>query len=314
MLRSTVLLAACLTGASLSGPGCAAPRESAAEADNAIYASRTTRDRIGRILAPVMINGQGPFRFVVDTGATHSVIAEHLAARLGLDTSKGNTVLVSGVTGSAQMTTVRVAQLQAGALRFDDHDMPVIGAVLPGADGILGIQGFHDKTLVVDFARDRIRIIDSRYYARGLLSVPVDLDFNRLLLAKANVSGVPVKAIIDTGAERSIGNMALREALRARRQRGVLPTMVGVQGVTAEIQEAELLTAPNIRMGDLRLSRVAISYGDLHVFDLWKLRDEPALLLGMDALGILDLIVVDYPRGQVHFKPRRTGVTIEKIR
>src|SRR5262245_56308313 len=49
------------------------------------FATRTTFDRIGRIVAPVMVNGQGPFKFMVDTGANHSLISTAIAERLGID-------------------------------------------------------------------------------------------------------------------------------------------------------------------------------------------------------------------------------------
>jgi hypothetical protein len=87
-----------------------------------------------------------------------------------------------------------------------------------------------------------------------------------------------------------------------------------VQGVTADVQTAELLAAPRVTLGELRLERVAISYGDLHVFDVWNMRDEPALLLGMDVLGVFDRVVFDYAASQVHFKPRVSGVSIRKVR
>jgi hypothetical protein len=74
------------------------------------------------------------------------------------------------------------------------------------------------------------------------------------------------------------------------------------------------MAAPRISLGELRLERIAISYGDLHVFDVWKLRDEPALLLGMDVLGVFDMVVFDYAASRVHFKPRVNGVAIRKIR
>jgi predicted aspartyl protease len=282
--------------------------------DEPLFASPTTRDRIGRILAPVMINGQGPFRFVVDTGATHSVIAAHVLDRLGLVASVDRQVLVSGVTGSAYMATVHIDHLEAGALHFEDRDMPVVSAVLSGADGILGVQGLADKTIVVDFGRDRIKILDSGFYSRDMLSVPVSLDFRHLLLATAQIGDVSVKTIIDTGAERTIGNLALRDALNSRPNRLDPAVPVGVQGVTAEVQGAELQAAPRVTIGELRLHRVAISYGDLHVFDVWDLRSEPALLLGMDVLGVLDKIVFDYPSAQVHFKPHVDGVAIQKVR
>jgi len=38
------------------------------------YVSPTRRDRIGRIWAPVLIDGKGPYRLVLDTGANRSAI------------------------------------------------------------------------------------------------------------------------------------------------------------------------------------------------------------------------------------------------
>lgn len=78
------------------------------ESEEPLYVSPTRRDRIGRILAPVMINGQGPFRFVVDTGATHSVVSVHLVGRLGLTVSEDSMVSLSGVTGTAMVATVHI--------------------------------------------------------------------------------------------------------------------------------------------------------------------------------------------------------------
>ncbi|MEK6638843.1 MAG: retropepsin-like aspartic protease [Pseudomonadota bacterium] len=44
----------------------------------------TAEDDALRMTVPVMINGQGPFRFVIDTGADRTVISSELAERLGL--------------------------------------------------------------------------------------------------------------------------------------------------------------------------------------------------------------------------------------
>jgi len=38
-----------------------------------------------------MVNGKGPFRFVIDTGASRSTLAPHLAKALNLHASVGRT-------------------------------------------------------------------------------------------------------------------------------------------------------------------------------------------------------------------------------
>lgn len=274
--------------------------------DEPLYASPTRRDRIGRVMAPVMINGQGPFRFVVDTGATHSVMSSDLVQRLGLAVSEGSGVVLRGVTGSAVVATVQVERLQAGDLILRNRMMPIINAVLPGSDGVLGALGLQDKMVIVDFASDRIQIRNSRgdISRRGYLRVPVTLGFNSLLLADARVGRVDVKAIIDTGAQRTLGNEALREALNITADPHNVPAKIDVQGVTAEIQAGYQAIAPMIQLGNMDVAMVTIAFGDMHVFEVWELADVPALLIGMDVLGTLDTLVIDYARKEVQFKLR----------
>src|SRR5450432_1789674 len=69
------------------------------EAREPRYVSPTRRDQIGRIWAPVMINGRGPFRLVLDTGASHSAITALVALALGLPTDQNKPVMLRGVTG-----------------------------------------------------------------------------------------------------------------------------------------------------------------------------------------------------------------------
>lgn len=45
-----------------------------------------------------------------------------------------------------------------------------------------------------------------------------------------------------------------------------------------------------------------VTFGDLHVFQLWGLTEEPALVVGMDVLGRLERFVVDYRRHEFQMK------------
>src|SRR3984957_10417296 len=140
-LLSVAILAAAPSGATepLSVPpvALAAPDE-----DTTLLAVPTRIDRIGRIVVPVMINGQGPFRFIVDTGASHSVVSPALAAKLGLTPTPAAAILVNGMTGTAQVPGVTIAKLQAGDLAIEDTNFPVVWApLMAGADGILGAAG-----------------------------------------------------------------------------------------------------------------------------------------------------------------------------
>ena len=80
-----------------------------------LFAAPTRLDRIGRVMTHVMVNGKGPFRFVIDTGASRSTLAPHLARTLGLNNSVGRNVMLNGVTGAAEVPTVAVDSIEIGA-------------------------------------------------------------------------------------------------------------------------------------------------------------------------------------------------------
>ena len=68
-----------------------------------LFAAPTRLDRIGRVMTQVMVNGKGPFRFVIDTGASRSTLSPHLAKSLGLTHSVGRNVMLNGVTGAGDL-------------------------------------------------------------------------------------------------------------------------------------------------------------------------------------------------------------------
>ena len=270
--------------------------------DPPLFASPTELDRVGRILAPVMINGAGPFRFLLDTGANYSTISPELAEQLGLVTSDQNTRLVHGVTGSARVPTVQIASMMAGDLVIDSANIPVIGAPsMAGADGILGIAGLQRARILVDFRRDRVVISRSR--VRGDRGAYLVMQASRMpdgiLALDARVRGVRAKAILDTGAERTLGNLALLEAIRARRRAPDRPRLTDVYGATPEIVEGESELAHTIWFGEVNVRHVDITYGDFHIFKTWNLTDQPAMLIGMDVIGVVDTLVIDFPREEI---------------
>lgn len=281
----------------------------ATAADEPLYAAPTTFDRIGRVLAPVMVDDQGPFRFVVDTGATHSALTPALAERLGLVIGSGAPVLMQGVTGAAVVPTVRVRRLEAGAIRLDELELPVIERhVFAEADGILGVAGMRGIRLDVDFVADRVTITRSRGEAapRGFTVVPARQRRQGVLVVDARIGPVRGRAIIDTGAERTLGNLLLqRRLLLDARSAGAARRPTQVYGATDVVQPGESVLAPRIRIGDATLENLQVTFADLHVFRYWGLENTPALLLGMDLLGVASRLIIDYRRFELQILQRQ---------
>ncbi len=268
------------------------------------YVAPTTRDRIGRIWAPVLINGKGPYRLVLDTGATRPAITRAVAEDLGVPILPGR-VKLRGATGSAVADAVRVETLEVGDLLIERTTLPIVADAFGGAQGVLGGEGLDDKRIVIEFRNDRISIMRSHRepVPPGFSVVPMRYSPTRGMRVNVMVGSVKAVAMIDTGAQVTVGNTALRAALEKRRVEAEAGQH-GIVGVTEDVQMADTGRIPSIIAGGLIVRNAAIQFSDLHIFDYWHLRSEPALLIGMDVLGKLDTLIIDYRRGQLHIRTR----------
>jgi hypothetical protein len=279
------------------------------------YAVSTRLDRIGRIIAPVMINGRGPYHFMLDTGANRTVLAASLLQQLALPLDHDHLISVVGVSGSAVVATAQVHSLDAGALHFHDVQLPVLsGPVLLGIDGILGMDGFEGKLVSADFVRDQLTISDSlgRPAAFMYSVIPVKFLSQRLLMIDTFVGNVRTKAIIDTGGARTLGNPALlRALLRQHRTNEAFGLDAGVVDATQSSLLGKMGRVPHIELGGAMIDNLDVTFGDFRVFSSWGLQDQPALLLGMDVLGTLDELTIDYRRHELDLIPRAYHLAIE---
>ena len=62
---------------------------------------------------------------------------------------------------------------------------------------------------------------------------------------------------------------------------------------------------PSIVAGQLIMRNANIMFSDLHIFEHWQLNSKPALLIGMDVIGVLDTLIIDYKRSELQIKVRR---------
>jgi len=285
-----------------------AARDNAADSiDSSEWAVPTRTDRSGRIVASVTINGQGPFRFMVDTGSNRTVLAESTLAKLGLTADADTFIAVAGISGSEQAPSVYIAALDAGDLHFREVDLPVLsGPVFAGLDGILGMDGFNGMRVFADFDKDLITISQSKGKrpASGYSVLPVQFLSERLLMIDSRVGRIAVKVIIDTGGAHTLGNPALLEALTRSRTGDSHAHHAGVIDVTQVSKSAMIGRIPNLEMGNTHIQGLSIVFGDFQIFNTWGLEDQPALLIGMDVLGTLKTLDIDYRRKEVSMQSR----------
>jgi predicted aspartyl protease len=249
----------------------------------------------------------GPFRLVLDTGANRSAVTAAVAQTLGIPLNSSTPITLRGVTGTATVPTVRVDTFIVGDMQLNATVLPIVPDALGGAEGVLGTEGLTDKRIFIDFRHDKITISHShmRRADRGFVTIPVRLTDDKLLIADVRVGTIKTKAIIDTGGQATVANLALRYALTHRRAHQQF-THDEVTGATDDVQQAEDTAIPPIDFNGITIQGARVTVGDLQIFDDWKLKDKPVMLIGMDTLGLLDTLVIDYRRHELQIRIRET--------
>jgi predicted aspartyl protease len=259
------------------------------------------RDTFDRMTVPVMVNGQGPFPFVIDTGADRTVISAELAATLGLN--PGDPVVLNDVSGVGLTPTAIIPKLAVGVRELRDVDAPTLAAANLGAMGLLGIDSLRDQRMVMDFHARRMTVEASKpeHYGADVIVVHATRRLGQLVLVDASIGGEPILVILDSGAQNTIGNLALRDLIGRWHggQQGLPVDVISVSGRTIPAHFASL---PNLRIGGIALHNVPIAFADLHTFSEFDLNGQPAILLGMDVLRHFDRVAVDFGRKQVSFR------------
>ena len=181
------------------------------------YVAPTRRDRIGRIWAPVMIDGKGPFRLALDTAASRSGVAASVATALGIPLDQAPRLMLRGVTGSVAVPSIRVSSLMVGDLALKPVTLPIVTDALGGAEGVLGTEGLGDMRIFIDFQHDFISITHSRRQraTADFKVIPMLHSSLGLVVVDISVGGIAAKGIIDTGGQVTVGNAAMLHALRA---------------------------------------------------------------------------------------------------
>jgi len=275
------------------------------EAPEPRYAAATRRDRIGRVWAPVSINGKGPFRLVLDTGATGAAIIGSVAERLGISTANAKMIRLHGVTGTTMVPTVKVESLEVGELLLEGKRLPVVADVFGGAEGVLGTEGLADKRIYIDFVRDEISITRSRRQPANpdFAIIPLTMGRDRLLRLEIRIGNVQATAILDTGAQLTVGNHALRDSLKRRRLEDLKTQEV--IGVTLDVAQAHVMPVPTVHMGTIQVRGLNLTFGDMFIFEKWKMTREPAILIGMDIIGSFEAMVIDYKKKELQIRAKR---------
>jgi predicted aspartyl protease len=274
---------------------------SAARAAEAVAVAPYHIDPAGWFIVDVTINDAGPFPFIIDTGATRSIVFSSLAARMAFPASELPPQRVIGITSSALHPTFVIGQLAIGEAKLSPLVTVVLDDWRPGLRAPMGVIGLDFLTrYLVEFdagagemrlyAPDTARGLDMRKWR----SVPLQrsdfgLNSGDMFVLAGQVDRKPADFILDLGANMTIVNSHVFEQRDARRPRSA----VGLQRdrYAARIIDALEESAAGVRVivRDLRAGTsvwhdLDIVVHNASVFDELGRSEDPFGLFGADML------------------------------
>lgn len=259
-----------------------------------------------RMTVAVRVNGAGPYRFVVDSGADSSVVGQRIAA--ALDLPAGRRAVLNSITDSQLVDRVWIDSLTLGPTTLENLQVPVLRERDLGADGMLGLDALVEQRLMLDFENRLITVDDGRTPQPRIddaIVVTARLHKGQLILTQVRANRHMVEAVIDTGSEITIGNIALRD--RLLRKNPAQFTEIEVTGVTGAMARLQLARVDELKLGPVTLRNVPIAFADIPPFHAFGLDRRPALLLGTDLMESFRKVSLDFHARKVRFQLKKCG-------
>jgi len=275
----------------------AAPVATTGVVDPAAEVLTLEQERHNRLTLPVMVEGTGPFAFMIDTGSQATAITHEIRTIAKL--APAGTAVLVGMASRREVELASVSRIEFGSNSFTNFSAPVLAREHVGADGIIGLDALQDFRVLIDFRKQTIAVEDASIKERRggyEIVVRARSRLGQLLITDALVEGVRATVIIDTGAQSSLGNTALREKIRAKRAQEVITTDVNGVDIVGELAFVRSLTIEG-----LSLTNVPLTFADTPAFAALGLKDQPVLSLGMQHLALFDRVAIDFSRRRILF-------------
>jgi predicted aspartyl protease len=288
-----------------SPPGGAGSADAAAPGQDTARINAAT-DAASHLMVAVHINGHGPYYFVVDTGADRTILASEVAAELGL--SRGDAVVLKGVVRAVLTETVSIRTMTFGSITKRHLMVPTLSRSLLDADGYLGLDFLDGHRVTFDFKNHVLQVSEPRarfsanWVREDEARIRASGTSGHLQALDCMVDGIPATAFVDSGAEVTAANEPLLAALARRNPDFHETGSIRLIDITGGEIVGKVAIVNKIRLAAaLTFSDCPLVVADFLVFDVWGLRQRPALLIGMNLLRQFGRVSIDYGLQELRF-------------
>lgn len=266
------------------------------------------------IVIPVMINGKGPFNFVLDTGVGVSTITDP-SLKDQLKLKQGKKLVISGLgdreavkaylSSGISMQINGVESLPLTMVVFEEDPFFLSTYLGIKVQGILGFEFFSSFTVKINYTEKVLTLFSPGYYKHGKKyeSIPIELRSNKPFIKATctfnNNSPVDVDLLLDTGAGFPLSLESYSDA-RLHVPDPHLETQLGL-GLNGIIH-GSLARTDVLLIGSYSFNRVVTSFPD---YEDWETKTEPVKRNGSIGNFLLKRfnVVFDYGNSKIYLKP-----------
>jgi len=210
------------------------------------------------------LNGQGPYRFIVDTGCSHAVlIDEGLFKKLGLDSERAT----PGHGKTDESDPVKVDTIAIGDVTFSNvRAFPTRSGMPSGSDepmGILGLRLFEDYLVTFDYPNRRFIFESGRLppSGEGILRCSFDEKYGSILTIQPTVAGIAMNVHIDTGSPAVLALLSKWQKKLPLTSKPVKVGMARTPAGSADVYMARL--EGTLKVGDHEFENPKVDFADL---------------------------------------------------
>lgn len=277
----------------------------------------------GWFTVSAVVNGRGPFDFVIDTGATQSLVFESLHANLAFPSAGAPPQKVLGIASAGAFPTYRIDEIAVGAARLEN----LTTVILPNwinrdraPQGVLGLDFLERYFCVFDVKRKELRLYERReaseVSAKGwresrLTRETFNLQRGGLYTLTGHSNNKPATYIIDLGATGTIINKqafsrisqnSVAISVRPRADRSTSRIMDALKKATRQ----EDFVLAYFRIGRSQWYQQVFTIYDAPVFDELGVQRRPFGLLGAHLFHDRNF-AFDFKGGHIYIGPAGTG-------
>ena len=248
-----------------------------------------------------MVNGQGPYDFIIDTGATLTLAFENLAAEQTFTPSELPPRRILGLLGAAEVPVTEIGDISVGGLMLEDH----IGVVLNDwaaprktPKGVLGLDFLTRYFVLIDSNAQRIEFYDrdapppeqvKKWAATNLERESFGQDSGELYVIKPKLNNRAIPFILDLGASGTIINYpALRSLFSGIRFNQPRTAGGATSSRLSDVHDgdgrARLVRIQRLRIGNQSWRKPELIAYNAEIFVELKVAGEPYGLFGSDLL------------------------------